>query len=496
MIAPRRHPSNRPFLAAPRIDFYHAAKQIDAALHGLDRLVRRAEGIGLVVGPPGTGKSLLLAKVAESVRDDFDVALLSGARICTRRALWQSILAEIGEPYRGIDEAELRIGVVERIRGLAATGSGLVVLVDEATTLPTRLIEELRLLTNIPTPLPAVHIVLAGAADLEEILGSPKLESLSQRIGGRFYLEPLDHAETAAFVRTQMRAASLDWESQFEPGCDDAVFTASDGVPRLINQICDQALVLVTEAGRTRVAPADIAAAWPEIQRLPAPPALAQGSAAAGARGGEEPARHAGIEFPAESEASSYADGVGVIEFGTFGEPAPAVAEDFGVDDTILEQGVLEEVGRAVESLRAEKSGCTAGADPWHGPEVELVFDPYADPFEEYFEQEERVVERFVMRGPDDFSAHAHVSSREGLSMARQLDACELPQQQPQPQPSIALAVTEPPADEAGDPDDSDMVVIEEDLVEHPADIHKKSIFTVRPGDYRSLFARLRRGDR
>ncbi|MFN5756130.1 MAG: ExeA family protein [Planctomycetia bacterium] len=496
MIAPRRHPSNRPFLAAPRIDFYHAAKQIDAALHGLDRLVRRAEGIGLVVGPPGTGKSLLLAKVAESVRDDFDVALLSGARICTRRALWQSILAEIGEPYRGIDEAELRIGVVERIRGLAATGSGLVVLVDEATTLPTRLIEELRLLTNIPTPLPAVHIVLAGAADLEEILGSPKLESLSQRIGGRFYLEPLDHAETAAYVRTQLRAASLDWESQFEPGCDDAVFTASDGVPRLINQICDLAIVLVTEAGRTRVTPADIAAAWQEIQRLPAPPALAQGSAAAGARGGEEPARHAGIEFPAESEASSYADGVGVIEFGTFGEPAPAVAEDFGVDDTILEQGVLEEVGRAVESLRAEKSGCTAGADPWHGPEVELVFDPYADPFEEYFEQEERVVERFVMRGPDDFSAHAHVSSREGLSMARQLDACELPQQQPQPQPSIALAVTEPPADEAGDPDDSDMVVIEEDLVEHPADIHKKSIFTVRPGDYRSLFARLRRGDR
>ena len=56
MIAPRRHPSSRPFLAAPRVDFYHPAKGIDAALHGLDRLVRRSEGIGLVVGPPGTGK--------------------------------------------------------------------------------------------------------------------------------------------------------------------------------------------------------------------------------------------------------------------------------------------------------------------------------------------------------------------------------------------------------------------------------------------------------
>ncbi len=498
MIAPRRHPSSRPFLAAPRVDFYHAAKQSDAALHGLDRLVRRAEGIGLVVGPPGTGKSLLLAKVAESVRDDFEVALLSGARICTRRALWQSILAEIGEPYRGIDEAELRIGIVERIRGLAATGSGLVVLVDEAHTLPTRLIEELRLLTNIPTPLPAVHIVLAGTAELEEILGSPKMESLSQRIGARFYLEPLDHAETAAYVRTQMRMASLDWESQFEPGCDDAVFTASDGVPRLVNQICDQALVLVAEAGRTRVAPADIAAAWQEIQRLPAPSALAQG--AAHARGGEEPARHAGIEFPADIAAESFEDGMGVIEFGTFGEPANVVSDDLGVDDTVLEQSVPESAGRAVESLRAEKSGCSAGADPWHGPEVELVFDPYADPFEEYFEQEERVLERFVMRGPDDFSAHAHVASREGLSMARQLDAFEQAHPQPPIQVAaerpIALAVTEEPVEAAGEPDDSDMVVIEEDLVDHPSDIHKKSIFTVRPGDYRSLFARLRRGDK
>ena len=152
-------------------------------MHGLDRAIRRAEGIGLVVGPPGTGKSLLLAKVAESVRDDFDVAMLSGARICTRRALWQAILAEIGEPYRGIEEGELRIGVVERIRGLAAAGSGLVVLVDEAPTLPTRLIEELRLLTNIPTPLPAVHVVLCGTAELEEILAAARMESLAQRIG-------------------------------------------------------------------------------------------------------------------------------------------------------------------------------------------------------------------------------------------------------------------------------------------------------------------------
>jgi hypothetical protein len=137
-------------------------------------------------------------------------------------------------------------------------------------------------------------------------------------------------------------------------------------------------------------------------------------------------------------------------------------------------------------------------ADPWHGPDVELVFDSTVDPFEEYFEQEERVVERYVMRGPEDFSTHRHVASREGLSMARKLDALEIEQTNSHP---ITVAVANhsdasPVVREAiHELDDSNMVVIEEDSFEHPSDI-KRSIFAVRLGDYRGLFARLRRGDR
>jgi type II secretory pathway predicted ATPase ExeA len=499
MIAPRRHPSSRPFLAAPRVDFYHPAKGIDAALHGLDRLVRRSEGIGLVVGPPGTGKSLLLAKVADSVREDFDVALLSGARICTRRALWQSILAEIGEPYRGIDEAELRIGIVERIRGLAATGSGLVILVDEGHTLPTRLLEELRQLTNISTPMPAVHIVLGGTSELEEILGSPKMESFAQRIGARYYLEPLDHSETVAYLRTQMKAAGLDWDSAFESGCDDAVFSATDGVPRMVNQLCDHALVMVAEDCRARVTPADIAAAWAEIQRLPPPAALAHGGAGAHAPRSDFRPAHDGIELADElatgfgdDMAAEFGSDAGVVEFGSFGDEAAIEMEAaVGGESCAPEAGM--------------RAAATAG-DPWQGPEVELVFDAAADPFEEYFEQEERVVERYVMRGPEDFSTHRHVASREGTAMARQLDACELVGQASacqNPAPTLARhassTMSPTPAAAtvvASEPDDSDMVVIEEDILEHPSEVHRKSIFTVRPGDYRSLFARLRRGDR
>jgi type II secretory pathway predicted ATPase ExeA len=509
-------------MAVPRTQFYHPARVIDAAMHAIDRAIRRAEGISLVVGPPGTGKSLLLAKVGESVADDFKVALLSGARICTRRALWQSILVDLGQPYRGIDEAELRIAVAEIVRGLAASGSGLVILVDEAHTLPLRLIEELRLLANMPTPLPAVHIVLAGPAALEERLGTPKMESFAQRIAVRSYLEPLDHAETVAYLRTQTKAAGLDWETCFEPGCDDAVYSVADGVPRLMNQLCDQAIVLVADA-RRRVKPSDIAAAWQEIQKLPSPAIF--GHLVAGETCHDSagiPTADQGGMADTDSDIDTYSgidnsldgssngsivyehggdSGVGVIEFGSLDDqpisrpgdvpmrPLATLREIIGMDD--------HEPTRAV------------GPDPWHGPDVEFVFDASTDPFQEFFEQEERIVERYLMRSPDDFSRHQHVASCEGAALVRQLaeladshSVVDSGQHDGRSRGGIAgpsggesLPVIEqgprvtPPA---ADVDDSDMVVIEEDLLAQPAG--RPAVAAVRLGDYRRLFARLRRG--
>ncbi len=501
MIAPRRPPSSRPFLAAPRTDFYHPARAIDAALHGTERAIRRSEGIGLIVGPPGTGKTLLLAKLAEHVRDDFDVALLSGARICTRRALWQAILSEIGEPYRGIDEGELRIGVIERVRGLAAAGSGLVILVDEAHTLPSRLLEELRLLTNIPTPLPAVHVVLAGSMAMEERLGTSRMESLAQRIGVRFYLESLDHDETAAYLRTQMKVAGLQWDAVFERGSDNAVFTVTDGVPRLINQLCDLSLVQAGEAGRKRVGPADIAAAWRDIQRLPA---TALGDFAAAGQADVE-----SVDVGGEGEV-----GGEVIEFGSFdADPAEVATVDpahLGFDAGLPLESVLGDLfdegsdeaddhgHRATPSrasARGERPRQSPGqGNPWSGPEVELVFDGGDDPFAEYFADDDRQVERLVVKGPDDFAGRRHVASREGSSLVRQLTpggacpAADNVEAVAPPAIGTSTAVVDP-----GPIDDSDMVIIEEDLWVPPADAARR-VIPVRLGDYSRLFARMRRG--
>jgi type II secretory pathway predicted ATPase ExeA len=455
-------------MTAPRPQFYHPAKVIDAALHDTERAIRRAEGITIVIGQPGMGKSLLLAMIAEHVRDDFDVALLSGARICTRRALWQSILAEIGEPYRGIDEVELRIALVERIRGLAATGSGLVILVDEAQTLPTRLIEELRLLTNVPTPLPAVHIVLAGSTKLEELLALPRMESLAQRIAVRNYLEPLDHAETTVYVRGQMRAAGLDWDAVFDAGCDDAVFAATDGVPRLVNQLCDHALLAASGSGR-RVKPGDIAAAWRELQRLPAPAGHGRGMAMGDrADGGPD------LGWPGTDDAAD-ADGTMVMEFGE--QPD---------DHATGESATAGEAG--------DGSGRQMGTDPWGGPDVELVFDAGGDPFAEFFEHDRDPVERRRGGREDDFSGCVRVTNRTGEPLWTApggLERLELPAlRTPPAAPATPADDDHPPVACAVDAD-ADVLVIEDDLSEPTP---PQTVVPVRAGDYRNLFARLRRG--
>ena len=561
-------------MTVPRVASFHASKDAQATLDGLQRAVLRAEGIGLIIGGTGTGKSLLLACLREQLEDRFAVALLSGARICTRRGLWQSIMADIGEAYRGLDEEELRIGLVDRIRGLAAIGAGLVVLVDEAHTLPRRLLEELRLLAGVVAAQPAVHLVLAGTVRLEEMLGEPELEGVAQRIAVRGYLEPLDYEETCGYLRTQMQAAGLEWSSHFAADCDAAVFTLTDGVPRLINQVCDQALRLAEQQGRSPVGPADLAAAWEEIQRLP-PPAALQAAAPPPA---QPESRPVACEEPLPDAAATFADAedcddntaATIIEFGTFDDddedlPAEAAVHlgaTAGAAETPVEAGdtaaFIEESAwqaahaevdaeadaprsidfaasreateYAARALLAAAGGTLEGAaddevmlttrtirqaedSGWQDDEIELIFDPpfaaeddtdRADPFAEVFAEEEDVVERFVMAGPDDFHDRLHVASREGQAISRQLPPG--PATVP-PAPAAASVDGMPAADavpavdegveqakeDEVDVTDADMVLIEED--DHPdPNAPDQAIQAVRLGDYSRLFVRLRRG--
>src|SRR5208283_5537905 len=136
--------TERPFASVPRIDHFYPANVIDAARHTLIRCVDRGEGAALVIGPSGTGKSLLCQVVAEQFQKTFHVALLASTHLDSRRSLLQAILYELNRPYRGMDEGELRLSLVDYITLSDECDRGIVLLVDEAHHLPLRLLDEIR----------------------------------------------------------------------------------------------------------------------------------------------------------------------------------------------------------------------------------------------------------------------------------------------------------------------------------------------------------------
>src|SRR4051812_46572962 len=260
----------RVFPSYPQVARYFPGGSMEDARIRLGRAIERGNGPGLVVGGPGTGKSLLLQVLASQFHEQFDVVLPACARLCTRRALLQSILFELGLPYRSRDEGELRLSLLDHLLSKERCPAGLLLLVDEAQTLSPALLDELRVLTNLVRgSLPRVRLVLAGSSSLEECFTDPELESFSQRLTARCYLGPFNREETTQFIRAHLAASGARPEDVFSADGCAAVFEATDGVPRIVNQLCDRALIDANTAGRRQIDRQIIQASWADIQQLP-----------------------------------------------------------------------------------------------------------------------------------------------------------------------------------------------------------------------------------
>ncbi len=139
----------RAFPACPQVSRYFPAASIEDARRRIGRAIDRGDGPCLVIGGPGTGKSLLLQVLAAQYHEQFDVVLLACAPLRTRRALLQAILFELGLPYRVPGEGELRLSLLDHLLSANESPSGLLLLVDEAQSLSASLLDELRVMTNL-----------------------------------------------------------------------------------------------------------------------------------------------------------------------------------------------------------------------------------------------------------------------------------------------------------------------------------------------------------
>lgn len=241
----------------------------------MDRVCRSVDArdaISLVIGPPGTGKSLVCGLLVDHYRSSHDVVVLGETAIDSREAFQRHLLHHLGADFNSIPEGDLQLELINRVCSDKAPEGGLLIVVDEAQSVPTEVLEAIRMTTNIMRDgEPRVLAVLCGGAKLDETLVDTSMEAFTQRVAARCYLHPMNGEETRHYVAQTILACGSDPEETVTDEAIAAVHHACCGVPRLINQMLTQAIDCAAEADQALITESIIDEAWAQLQQLPSP---------------------------------------------------------------------------------------------------------------------------------------------------------------------------------------------------------------------------------
>ena len=256
---------DQPFRLTPDPDYLYWSKQHARAKAYMESTIWLADGFVVITGEIGSGKTTLLQSFLSELDDDVVYAVVSQTQLTATQFL-QAVLTEFGfKPFdkRKVELLDmLNMFLIEQY----SSGKKVVLIVDEAQNLSKKVLEEIRLMSGIETHKEKVlRIILAGQPELREQLDSPSLKQLVQRIRLRFHLEPLDKLEMREYIEHRLEVAGCTDRSLFEEDCFDTIHRYTGGVPRLINTLCDSALLCAFADEKTSVSLNDIMAAVAEL---------------------------------------------------------------------------------------------------------------------------------------------------------------------------------------------------------------------------------------
>jgi type II secretory pathway predicted ATPase ExeA len=243
----------RPFRSVPDDSRYYPATGHEEALARLLEGLAGEEGLLLLTGDPGLGKTLLCHCLLQRA-GDLRSAFVTNSHLPNRVALLQAILYELALPHEGRSEQELRLALTDNVLTHCADHAPTLLLVDEAQHLAPDLLEELRLLANLEGGQGrALQIILVAQRRLLDTINRAELTSFRQRLAVRAALEPLPAAEAADYLLHLLRVAGGRPEQIFSGEALEVLARGSGGVPRLLNQAAHRALVLAHGAGAEQV---------------------------------------------------------------------------------------------------------------------------------------------------------------------------------------------------------------------------------------------------
>jgi general secretion pathway protein A len=239
-----------PFRLTPDPRFLHLAEPHRNTLRAMVEGVAGRKGLQISIGPIGTGKTTLLYCLQHILAHES-----SGERpvrsafvvnpTLTPDELFESLFDEL-EIHAAAPTKPARLRALHELLLASYKNNGaVVVIIDEAHLMPASLIEEVRLLMNLDNyPVNVLQVILCGQSELMPLLAKPELSALRQRISVVTKLRALTLTESRAYIAERLHVAGLNGDSPFTTAALEEIFRVSGGVPRLINSVCDHALMI------------------------------------------------------------------------------------------------------------------------------------------------------------------------------------------------------------------------------------------------------------
>jgi type II secretory pathway predicted ATPase ExeA len=245
-----------PFEISPDPSLFYATLQHQEALAGLYYGIKAAKGFMVLTGEVGTGKTLVVRCLQELLdKNRVTYAYVFNPRLSSQQFL-SYVAEDLGLSPHPATKSDLLVGLSRLLIERHRRGALTMLVVEEAQHLTPVVLEEIRLLTNLETARgKLLQILLVGQPELQERLGTPALRQLKQRVAHWFRLHVLSENETSDYVRHRLKLAGDKSGAIFTATALERVYRYSHGTPRLINTLCDNAMMSAFALRNERVTP-------------------------------------------------------------------------------------------------------------------------------------------------------------------------------------------------------------------------------------------------
>lgn len=267
------HLREEPFATTPDPRFLFKSPVHQEALDRIMLSVSSRRGINAIIGEPGLGKSMLIRTLLKGFNENVHFAWVFNTTMNSRELI-RYICHDFGFKPRGEDLGDLLIELYTYLIREYEAGKFALLIIDEAQNLKPEVLEEIRQLSNLETASQKLlQVILSGQPQLDDYLNDPALIQLKQRISLKATLHRLDREDSAAYIRHRLKVAGARKQEIFTAAALETIAEISDGIPRLINQLCDNALISAATRKLRQVDAALVLELLHEGKVMAAPPA-------------------------------------------------------------------------------------------------------------------------------------------------------------------------------------------------------------------------------